>query len=187
MKAIVGLGNPGPEYDATRHNVGWWVVDRLSADWGLGPLRREGNALLAAGTLGDEQVVLIKPLTYMNRSGAALAPLARVEGFDFARDLLIVVDDVALDTGRMRLRSSGGSGGHNGLKSVQAAIGSQEYSRLRVGVGAPGPGEDLVARVLSAPTPEEEDEILALFPEIVDGVREWIDGDEEAAMRRLNR
>lgn len=187
MKAILGLGNPGAEYDATRHNVGWWIVDRLSADWGLGPFRREGNALVAGGRMGEETVLLVKPLTYMNRSGAVLAPLRSAEGFDAARDLLVVVDDVALDVGRMRLRPRGSAGGHNGLKSIEAALGSQDYARLRVGVGGPDRGRDLADYVLSAPSAEEEDEILALFPDVVDGVRAWLAGDHEAAMRRLNR
>ncbi|NIP81136.1 MAG: aminoacyl-tRNA hydrolase, partial [Gemmatimonadetes bacterium] len=142
MKVICGLGNPGPEYDATRHNVGWWLVDRLSSEWGLGPFRRSGPALATHGDVGGERVLLLKPVTFMNRSGAALAPLLGESALDITEDLLVVVDDVALDVGRLRLRPSGSPGGHNGLKSVETVLGTREYARLRIGVGSPPPGWD---------------------------------------------
>ena len=184
---ICGLGNPGPEYDTTRHNVGWWLVDRLSSDWRLGPFRRSGPALVAGGTVGDQALLLLKPVTFMNRSGAALAPLAGDPELDIARDLLVVVDDVALAPGRARFRPSGSAGGHNGLKSVEAALGTQAYARLRIGVGSPAPGEGLVDWVLSPLPPGDEDAVLALFPELVDGVRLWLDEGIDAAMSRTNR
>ena len=187
MKVISGLGNPGPRYDATRHNVGWWLVDRLSSDWGLGPFRREGSGLTAHGTVGDHSVLLIKPVTYMNRSGAALAPLARDPHLDIGQDLLVVVDDVALDVGRVRLRPGGSAGGHNGLKSVEAVLGTREYARLRIGVGAPPAGVDMADWVLSEFEAEDEDEVLALLPELVDAVRVWMDEGIEPAMSRYNR
>ncbi|MDX1674947.1 MAG: aminoacyl-tRNA hydrolase [Longimicrobiales bacterium] len=187
MKVICGLGNPGPEYDATRHNVGWWLVDRLSSDWGLGPFRRSGPALTARGDVGGETVLLLKPLTYMNRSGAALAPLHDIPDFDITEDLLVVVDDMALDVGRVRLRPSGGTGGHNGLKSVQAVLGTQDYPRLRIGVGAPPAGADAAEWVLSDFEPADEEAVIALLPELVDAVRVWMDEGMEAAMSRYNR
>jgi PTH1 family peptidyl-tRNA hydrolase len=187
VKVICGLGNPGPEYDATRHNVGWWVVDRLSQDWRLGPFEKSGPALVASGVIGGGEVVLVKPITYMNRSGVALAPLRTSPDVDIARDLLLVVDDVALDVGRLRLRPSGGTGGHNGLKSVEAALGTQAYARLRVGVGAPPPEVDMVDWVLSEFEPEAEDQVLALMPDLMGVVREWMEGNTEAAMSRYNR
>ncbi len=187
MKVICGLGNPGPEYDATRHNVGWWLVDRLSVEWGLGPFRRSGPALVAGGVVGDHDVVLVKPWTFMNRSGAALAPLRDDPAVDITKDLMVVVDDAALDVGRVRLRPSGGTGGHNGLKSVEAALGTQAYARLRVGVGAPPEGEGLVEWVLSEFAEPDEEAVLALMPELVGAVREWMDEGVEAAMSRYNR
>ncbi|HUG42164.1 MAG TPA: aminoacyl-tRNA hydrolase [Longimicrobiales bacterium] len=187
MKVICGLGNPGPEYDPTRHNVGWWFVDRLSADWGIGPFDRSGPALVAGGPVGEHQALLLKPVTYMNRSGAALAPLLGDPELDIARDLLVVVDDVALEPGRARLRPSGTPGGHNGLKSVEAALGTPDYSRLRIGVGAPPAGRGLVEWVLSPLEPEDEDLVLGLFPDLVAGVRVWMDEGVEAAMGRTNR
>ncbi len=187
MKVICGLGNPGPEYDATRHNVGWWLVDRLSSDWDLGSFQRNGPALTTRGEVGGETVLLLKPLTFMNRSGAALAPLRTVEGLDPREDLLVVVDDIALDVGRVRLRPSGSAGGHNGLKSVETVLGSQEYARLRIGVGAPPVGVDAADWVLSAFDPADEDVVVELLPELADAVRVWMDEGIEAAMSRYNR
>jgi PTH1 family peptidyl-tRNA hydrolase len=123
----------------------------------------------------------------MNRSGAVLAPLRNVSDFDITRDLLVVVDDLALDVGRVRLRPSGGTGGHNGLKSVQAALGTQDYARLRIGVGTPPPDVDAADWVLSAFEPEDEDAVVQLLPELVDAVRMWMEDGAEAAMSRYNR
>ncbi|HEX6938439.1 MAG TPA: aminoacyl-tRNA hydrolase [Longimicrobiales bacterium] len=187
MKVVCGLGNPGAEYEATRHNVGWWLVDRLAEAWRLGPFRREGRARIASGRFGDEVVRLVKPLTYMNRSGAAVAPLRTVPDFDVARDLLVVVDDVALDPGRIRLRARGSAGGHNGLRSIEAALRTREYARLRIGVGAPPAGAELADWVLDRPTREEEERILALMPDLTEAVRVWIEEGIEAAMNRFNR
>lgn len=186
MKVICGLGNPGSEYDDTRHNVGWWVVDRLAVDWGLGPFRKEGRALIAGGRVGGVPVRLLKPITWMNRSGAALAPLRGREDFDPTSDLLVVVDDVALDVARVRFRPGGSAGGHNGLRSVEAALGTREYARLRVGVGGAPPGADLAEWVLTPFPPEDEDRILALLPDLVDGCRLWLEEGVEAAMNRYN-
>lgn len=186
MKVICGLGNPGPEYEDTRHNVGWWVVDRIAVEWGLGPFRREGRALVASGRVGEHAVRLLKPVTYMNRSGAVLAPFRTLPRFDGSRDLLVVVDDVALEVGRVRFRAGGTAGGHNGLRSVEAALGTREYPRLRVGVGGAPAGADLADWVLSPFPPEDEDRILALLPELVDACRLWLDEGTEAAMNRYN-
>lgn len=187
MKVICGLGNPGPEYERTRHNVGWWLLDRLAAEWRLGLFRREKVAQVAAGHVGGEAVRLLKPLTYMNRSGAALAPLSGVADFDVARDLLVVVDDAALGVGRVRFRPQGSAGGHNGLKSVEAALGTRAYGRLRIGVGSPPPAVDLADWVLSPMPLEDEERIIALLPELVAGVRVWLEEGVEAARRRFNR
>lgn len=187
MKVICGLGNPGPEYDATRHNVGWWLVDRLSSDWGLGSFERTGPALATQGVVGDEAVLLLKPLTYMNRSGAALVPLRAVDDLQIAEDLLVVVDDIALDVGRVRFRPGGSAGGHNGLKSVESALGTQEYPRLRIGVGAPPPDVDAADWVLSDFEPDDEDVVVGLLPELSAGVRVWMVEGIEAAMSSYNR
>ncbi len=187
MKVVLGLGNPGPEYDATRHNVGWWVLDRLAYDWDFGVFRRDGRVLVTEGSVGDTDVRLVKPTTYMNRSGLAVGPLAAIEGFDPARDLLVVVDDAALEVGRVRFRPEGSAGGHNGLKSVSGALQSNAFARLRIGVGKKPEGADLSDWVL-APMPEEdEDVVVGLLPELTRGVEVWIGEGVEAAMNRFNR
>ncbi len=187
MKVVFGLGNPGLEYADTRHNVGWWVVELARADWGFPPFRRDGGVRTSDGRLGTEDVRLLEPLTYMNRSGAALAPLGLLTGFDFRSDLLVVVDDAALDVGRVRFRASGSSGGHNGLKSVEAALRSQEYPRLRIGVGQLPPGVDLADWVLSPFEPDDEERVRALLPELVDAIEVWIGEGIDAAANRYNR
>jgi PTH1 family peptidyl-tRNA hydrolase len=187
MKVVAGLGNPGPEYDATRHNVGWWVADRLAHDWRLDSFRREGSALVTEGDVGEARVRVMKPLTYMNRSGHALVGLAEREGFDATRDLLVVVDDAAMDVGRVRFRPGGGAGGHNGLRSVSAALGSDEYARLRIGVGSKPPGADLSDWVLSEMPEEDEDVIVGLLPELTRAVEVWVHEGIDPAMTRFNR
>jgi peptidyl-tRNA hydrolase, PTH1 family len=187
MKMVCGLGNPGPQYEATRHNVGWWVVEEVQATWRFTEFRRVGSAWLSQGRIGRHDVVLVEPLTFMNRSGSALAPLLAAAGLDAGRDLLVVVDDTALPVGRVRLRAGGSAGGHNGLKSVEAALGTQEYARLRVGVDAPPPGADLAEWVLSPFDQAEEARIVELLPDLVDAVAVWVEDGVEAAASRCNR
>lgn len=189
MKVVVGLGNPGPRYDETRHNVGWWALDRMAYDWDFGPFEREGQILTVRGRVGGADVQLAKPTTYMNRSGQALdfmAAYAR-SGFSVASDLLIVVDDASLDVGRMRIRPSGSSGGHNGLGSVEQALGRQDYARLRIGVGRRPENVDMTDWVLSAFPPEDEETILELLPEVTRATATWTDEGIEATMNRFNR
>lgn len=187
MKVIVGLGNPGPEYDATRHNVGWWAVDRMAHDWNLGSFEQQGRALVSEGTAAGTKVRLIKPLTYMNRSGQALAGVAGLVGFDVTSDLLVVVDDTALDVGRVRLRKKGGTGGHNGLESVMQAIGHGQYARIRIGVGASPQGVRLADWVLSEMSEADEEVVVAALTVVTDAARVWIKEGIDAAMNRFNR
>jgi PTH1 family peptidyl-tRNA hydrolase len=184
---IVGLGNPGPRYDATRHNVGWWVADRLAYDWDFGPFVTEGSYGVSRGTVGPHEVEVRKPMTYMNRSGLAVADLLDPEGFDIGTDLLVVVDDVALDVGRVRFRPSGGAGGHNGLRSVEAALGGTAWARLRLGVGRCPDGVDLVEWVLAPMDAPDEETVVELLPELTRAVELWMEEGTEAAMNRFNR
>jgi peptidyl-tRNA hydrolase, PTH1 family len=186
VKVIACLGNPGSQYSTTRHNVGWWLADELADRWVLGRFKREGSLALAAGSLDSEDVRVVKPLSFMNRSGPALVSIVR-QGFDVQRDLLLVVDDVALDVGRVRLRASGSAGGHNGLKSVEASLRTRDYARLRIGVGAKPAGVDLSDWVLSSPSREDRRAILDLMPDLVDCVGAWVRDGVEAAMNRCNR
>lgn len=188
MKVICGLGNPGSEYQSTRHNVGWWLIDLLQKEWRFEPFRRVGNAAATEGRIEEQRVRLLKPLTYMNRSGAALDRWLRADvDFDPAQQLLVVVDDVALPVGRVRLRPQGSAGGHKGLLSIEAVLQSREYARLRIGVGGAPPDVDLADYVLSPFEPEDEQQIRELLPALGDAVRVWILEGTDAARRLLNR
>lgn len=176
MRAVVGLGNPGPEYAATRHNAGFRVADALVARWGFPPFRRGERARVSTGERDGQPVRVLKPTTMMNRSGAALASLRAEPAFVPATDLLIMVDDFNIPTGTFRLRPSGSAGGHNGLKSIEAALQSQDYARLRVGIGplpAGEPWEDFVLAPFSA---AEDDQLEQLMPQILDAVDAWVGG-----------
>ncbi len=187
MKVIVGLGNPGAEYDATRHNVGWWLIDRAAYEWKFPTFRKEGRGLVSSGRCGDHRAQLVKPATFMNRSGSAIGHLRGQEDFDPARDLMVLVDDATRDVGGVRIRPGGSAGGHNGLKSINAALGTQDYPRLRIGVGQCPEGVDLADWVLSEMPAEEEDVIVGLLPELTEALRLWMDEGVEAAMSRFNR
>src|SRR3954469_12216804 len=139
MKIVLGLGNPGPEYERTRHNVGWWGVDHLAAVWRFDGWRKEGEARVQTGIVGNVKVRLVKPQTFMNLSGQVLRPYLRRPFWAAANDLMVVVDEVQLPVGRYRFRARGSAGGHNGLKSVEAHLKTQEYPRLRIGVGSEHP------------------------------------------------
>lgn len=163
------------------------LADALADQWKLGPFRRGHQARIAEGSVEGEPVVVIKPQTYMNLSGEALAALLKEPEFTPSRDLLVLVDDADLPLGTFRLRSRGSAGGHNGLKSIQAALGSQAYARLRIGTGPVPDGADLADFDL-ARFPKHELAVLAdLLPTLVDAVTSWVTEGIEAAMNRFNR
>ena len=186
----MGLGNPGREYEATRHNVGWWVVDHLADVWRFDGFRRDGDALVSTGMVGTHKVRLVKPQTYMNLSGAVLTPYLRRPFWSAKQDLLVIVDEFALPVGRYRLRPQGSAGGHNGLKSIEHALRSQEYARLRIGI-APADERrqtgDLADFVLSSFGKTERDEVLSLMPRFVDAAELWVRDGIVAAMNTHNR
>jgi len=191
LKVIVGLGNPGREYAATRHNVGWWLIDHLADVWHFDGWKKDAESHVSNGTVGNVKVRLVKPQTYMNMSGQALKNFVRRPFWSPAKDLLIVVDEVQLPVGRMRIRSRGSAGGHNGLKSVEQALGTQEYARLRIGVG---PSEErkgiytnLADFVLAPFARDEREDILALMPELTATVETWLKEGVEKAMNLHNR
>lgn len=186
MKLIVGLGNPGEEYHLTPHNLGFMVIDHLAGQCGVKVRRPEAQALTATAELAGVKVVLAKPQTYMNLSGLAVARL--LQNYDLGpADLLIVVDEIELPLGMMRVRPCGSAGGHNGLKSIIGALGTDDFARLRIGVGPGWPVEDYVSYLL-APFPSRE---LASVKEMVDQASKavqviFVDGLQEA-MNRYNR
>ncbi len=189
LKLIVALGNPGREYADTRHNAGWWFADHLAGVWHFDTWRKDGQASRCDTRHSGHRVRLVKPQTYMNLSGAALKPYLRRKAWSPADDLLVVVDDVALPAGRFRLRSRGSAGGHNGLKSIEQAVGGQTYARLRLGVG---PAADrrrqapLADYVLDRMGKGERATVEARFPELTDLCETWIKDGVSAAMNRFN-
>ena len=191
MKVIIGLGNPGREYAATRHNVGWWLIDHLADVWHFDGWKKDGESHVANGMVGGVKVRLVKPQTYMNLSGQALKNFVRRPFWSPAKDLLIVVDEVQLPVGRIRIRPRGSAGGHNGLKSVEHALGTQEYARLRIGVGPSeerkGIYKDLADFVLSPFARDERDDILGLMPQLTATTETWLRDGVEKAMNLHNR
>jgi PTH1 family peptidyl-tRNA hydrolase len=181
----VGLGNPGPEYEDTRHNAGFLLADHAARRWGLS-FRRGDRARVASGLWQDLPVRILKPQSYMNRSGAAVAPLLG-SGFDAAQHLMVVVDDVALPVGRFRLRGAGSAGGHNGLKSIEAVLQQQDYARLRIGVGPKPEGDDLSDYVLAPFPREERDAVAAALDLMTDALEGWLQHGIEKAMTGFNR
>ncbi|MEW5918811.1 MAG: aminoacyl-tRNA hydrolase, partial [Gemmatimonadota bacterium] len=174
-------------YEATRHNVGWMLLDFLARRWHIDDARRDGEARVADARLGNTRVRLIKPLTYMNLSGQVLRPYLRREGWSATNDLLVVVDEVALPLGRYRLRAQGSAGGHNGLKSVEAALGSREYARLRIGIKPEHDVGDLSDFVLSRFNKSEREVVDELLPKLADAVEIWARDGIIAAMNAHNR
>jgi len=174
MRLIVGLGNPGEEYEWSRHNLGFLLIDKLAADAGTAVKRRECRSLVGAASIEGERTRLVKPQTFMNLSGEAVAGLlARYEIADPAKALLVISDDLALPFGKIRLRARGTAGGHNGLKSIIAAIGTNEFIRLRIGIQPSHPVSDARNFVLDEfrkPQRVEVEEILARAAEAVHAV-----------------
>ena len=191
MKVILGLGNPGRQYEATRHNVGWWVLDHLADVWHFDGWKRDGDAMVSNAAVAGARVRLIKPHTYMNLSGNVLKNYLRRPFWAPSKDLLVVVDDVALPVGLFRIRARGSAGGHNGLRSVESELGNQEYARLRIGVGPTEERKkvyhDLADFVLAPFARDERDEILELIPKIGSAIETWLREGVERAMNAHNR
>lgn len=183
---IVGLGNPGPEYAGTRHNAGFMVIDRLLAGFPAGRFeeRHTASSSVWAGRFRGRALLLQKPLTFMNLSGQAVALLARRCEI-VPESILVISDDLDLPVGRLRLRNGGADGGHNGLKSIIAELGSASFRRLRIGIGRPKPGET-VDYVLSKFEGEEERRFEASLAAAVEAVRTVLAGGMARAMNRFN-
>jgi PTH1 family peptidyl-tRNA hydrolase len=186
MRLVLGLGNPGERYARTRHNVAWRVLDTLAARHGAmrGEECREYGTRRAC--FGGDDVELMTPLTFMNASGDAVMEWQRRNGFDPAT-LLVVTDDVYLPLGVLRMRPGGSSGGHRGLESLEAALGSRDYARLRVGVGAAEDAAALREHVLEEFAPEETPALESAVRLAADAVEYWVAQGTLAAMNQFNR
>ena len=185
MKLVVGLGNPGKKYDGTRHNVGFAVVDSLALAPSVGSSQERFDAQLAEWREGDEKILLMKPLTFMNLSGRAVR-----QALDFYQiehvNLLVVCDDMALPLGKLRFRARGTHGGHNGLRDIQQHLGTTEYARLRIGVDVPDGEKDAVGHVLGKFKPSEKPVIEDALQMACQGVVTWVKDGIQKCMNQYN-
>lgn len=191
MKLIVGLGNPGRAYERTRHNAGFLAVETAARAWGwawAGTMRSGGRdvARYAQGELGEMAVRLVEPLTFMNRSGEAIGPVVREHAIA-PDDVLVICDEAQLPTGILRLRADGSAGGHHGLESVSAALGTEAFPRLRIGVGREPLPADLAGFVLGRWPDAEWQQVQAALPRLVETCELWMRRDITAAMNVCNR
>jgi PTH1 family peptidyl-tRNA hydrolase len=184
MKLLVGLGNPGKRYEGTRHNIGFVVIDQFARSCQAGRFLNRFDAEIAEGMEGEQKLLLVKPQTFMNLSGRAVRQVV-----DFYQvpheDLLVICDDVNLPLGQLRARARGTHGGHNGLRDIQNHLGTTEYSRLRIGVGAPE-GRDMADYVLDRFQPGERQVVEDAVIRAMQAVAVWVGEGIEACMNRFN-
>ena len=185
MKVIIGLGNPGFRYRSTRHNIGFMAVDLVASRSGIRVRKRLFDSLCGRGAIDGEEVLLVKPLTYMNLSGKAVYQMVKQEGCSLS-DILIVMDDADLELGKIRLRPKGSAGGHNGLRSIIEELGTEELPRLRIGIGAADRSNGLRDHVLSPFMRAERDKVRESIESSAACVEEWVNEGIDAAMARFN-
>lgn len=186
MYIIVGLGNPGKEYQNTRHNIGFDVIDRLAEEEHISVLEKKHKAIIGKGVVAGVKCILAKPVTYMNLSGESVRELIDYYKVDEETELIVVSDDISLDVGSIRVRKKGSAGGHNGLKSIIGHLGHDTFMRVKMGVGEKPKGWDLADYVLghfSAPEREVMDEACGRATE---AIRTMVSGDPDGAMNRFN-
>lgn len=185
MHIIAGLGNPTKQYEGTRHNVGFETIDRIAAENGIAVETRKHKALCGMGYMDGEKVILAKPQTFMNLSGESIRALV-----DFYKvepeNIIIIYDDISLDVGQLRIREKGSAGGHNGIKNIIAHLGTQEFPRIKVGVGEKPQGWDLADYVLGRYNAEDRKMIDAAQKDAADAVKLMVAGDVKTAMNRYN-
>lgn len=185
MKLIVGLGNLGRKYDQTRHNVGFEVLDRLAGRFGDGAAKDKFDGRLMESRIGDERVLLLWPHTFMNRSGQSVGPAVEFYKLELA-DLLVVCDDFNLPLGKLRFRREGSAGGQNGLADIIRRLGTEEFSRLRVGIGPVPENWDAADFVLGRFAATEKDTINEIVDRAADGAQCWVAEGIAACMNRFN-
>lgn len=183
---VVGLGNPGPQYARTRHNVGFMVADLLAARIGAAfSVHKKSGAEVVTGRLGGHPVVLAKPRTYMNESGRQVGPLARFYSVPPA-DIVVVHDELDIAFGKIRLKLGGGEGGHNGLRSVANALGTKEFQRVRIGIGRPPGRKDPAAFVLEPFSAQERDEVPTICEQAADATELLVELGLEPAQNHIH-
>ena len=183
---VVGLGNPGAQYAATRHNVGFLALEFLAERLGVRIDRARFRALTGEGTLAGQRVLFLKPQTFMNLSGEAVREAAAFYNIP-PEHIVVISDDVNFEVGRLRVRAKGSDGGHNGIKNIIYQLNADSFPRIRVGVGTrPHPDYDLADWVLSPFKPEERDALLAAFPRVCEGIELLLRGDTAGAMQHCN-
>ncbi len=185
MKIIAGLGNPGKEYEHTRHNMGFDVIDELARRWHVTLWKEDMKAEIGQTLVNGEKVLLVKPLTYMNNSGEAVGAIARYYKVDLD-DIYIICDDLDLPPGKTRIRKKGASGGHNGIKSLIAHLGSENFTRFRIGVGHPQDGHTVVEHVLSRPYGEDIQKIEDAKIHTADSIESALKDGVDHAMNVFN-
>ncbi len=185
MYLIVGLGNPERKYDGTRHNVGFEAIDALSKHYGIEVNHKEHKGLVGKGMLNGHKVVIMKPKTYMNLSGECVFPMSEYYEVDPTTELVIISDDVSLSTGNIRVRKKGSAGGHNGLKNIINLLGTNEFPRIRVGVGECETG-DMVSHVLGHYDAEDREKVDASMEKVIGAVELFLEGDLDTAMNKYN-
>lgn len=186
MYIIVGLGNPGKQYDHTRHNIGFEVIDRLADDEKISMLEKKHKAMIGKGYVAGEKCILAKPQTFMNLSGESVGELIRYYKADEKTELIVVSDDISLDIGYLRIRKSGSAGGHNGLKNIIAHLGHDSFVRVKMGVGEKPKGYDLADYVLGHFTASESKEMDESIKRATDAIRTMISDGVERAMNQYN-
>ena len=183
---VVGLGNPGSEYELTRHNAGFRVIDALAKEYNIAINKPKFKALVGEAKIGDKKIILVKPQTYMNSSGESVREI--IDWYKISMDNLIVIyDDIDISFGKLRIRPSGSAGSHNGLKSVISLVGSTDFKRVRVGIGKPPQNWDLINYVLGRFTKEEETDFEKVKNNARDAVKCIIDNDINCAMNKFNK
>ncbi len=188
MKLIVGLGNPGAQYQKTRHNAGFMVLDRLASKHASGGVpRSQFSGVTLQANMGGEKCVLLKPMTFMNRSGQSVGEAIRFFKLSPSDDLLVIVDDIAFEVGTIRVRAQGSSGGHNGLTDIDRVLGGEPYTRVRVGVGAVPQYMDRADWVLSRFMKEEATDLESGLVDAVGAVESIVSDGVDTAMNRFNR
>lgn len=187
MYIIVCLGNPGREYENTRHNIGFDVIDKLADQENIGVLEKKHKAIIGKGVIAGQKCILAKPQTFMNLSGESVRALLDYYKADETADLIVISDDISLDVGQLRIRKKGSAGGHNGLKNIIAHLGHDTFMRVKMGVGEKPKGWDLADYVLGHFSPQERETMEEAAGRAADAIRRMITEDADVAMNEYNR